>query len=70
LSLLTAYAIKLAIVGGDEFLRKADVSEFPVAKWIADLLGACVVIGPINLASAVVQCGLGECHTFGYKLLQ
>ena len=23
----------------------------------------------INFVSVILQCGLGECHTFGYKLL-
>ena len=29
-----------------------------------------VMICAINLISVVLQCGLGECHTFGYRLLQ
>jgi disulfide bond formation protein DsbB len=71
LALLTAYAIKLAILGGDEYLREADVSEFPAIMRIADVLSIYVIaICLINLVSVVLQCGLGECHTFGYKLLQ
>jgi len=71
LTLLTAYAIKLAILGDDEFLREVDVGEFPVMRKIADILGIYVIaLCLINLASVVVQCGFGECHTFGYKLLQ
>jgi len=71
LALLTAYAIKLAILGGDEYLREADVSEFPVIRRIAGILSAYVIaICLINLVSVVLQCGFGECHTFGYKLLQ
>jgi len=71
LALLTAYAIKLAILGGDEYLREADVSEFPAIRRIADILSIYVIaIGLINLVSVVLQCGLGECHTFGYRLLQ
>jgi len=71
LALLIAYAIKLAILGGDEYLREADVSEFPAIRRIADALSIYVIaICLINLVSVVLQCGFGECHTFGYKLLQ
>ena len=71
LSLLAAYAIKLAILGGDEYLRAADVAEFPAIKRAAELLSLYViVICVINLVSVILQCGLGECHTFSYKLLQ
>lgn len=71
LTLLAAYAIKLAILGGDEYLREADVGEFPVIRKIADVLSIYViVICLINFVSVILQCGLGECHTFGYKLLQ
>lgn len=71
LALLIAYAIKLAILGGDEYLREADVSEFPAIRRIADILSIYVIaLCLINLVSVVLQCGLGECHTFGYKLLQ
>lgn len=71
LALLTAYAIKLAILGDDEYLREADVSEFPAIRRIADILSIYVIaLCLINLVSVVLQCGFGECHTFGYKLLQ
>ena len=70
LTLLTSYAVKLAILGDDEYLREADVSEFPAIRRIADILSAYVIaICLINLVSVVLQCGFGECHTFGYKLL-
>jgi hypothetical protein len=29
-----------------------------------------LAISAINFLSVVLQCGLGECHTFGYRLLQ
>jgi hypothetical protein len=71
LTLLTSYAVKLAILGDDEYLREVDVSEFPVIRRIAGILSAYVIaICLINLVSVVLQCGFGECHTFGYKLLQ
>jgi disulfide bond formation protein DsbB len=71
LTLLTAYAIKLAILGGDEYLREADAGEFPVVRKIANVLSIYVIaICLINFISVILQCGFGECHTFGYKLLQ
>ena len=71
LSLLTAYAIKLAILGGDEYLRAADLSQFPSIRKVADVLSVYVIaICVINLISVILQCGFGECHTFSYKLLQ
>ena len=71
LTLLAAYAIKLAILGGDEYLREAEVEEFPAIRKIANALGLYVIaICLINLVSVVLQCGFGECHTFNYKLLQ
>ena len=71
LALLIAYAIKLAILGGDEYLREAEVAEFPAIRKIADVLSLYVIaICVINLVSVVLQCGFGECHTFNYKLLQ
>ncbi len=71
LALLTSYAIKLAILGDDQYLRKADVSEFPAIRKTADILSVYVIaICLINLVSVILQCGFGQCHTFGYKLLQ
>ena len=71
LSLLTAYAIKLAILGGDEYLREAELADFPAISKIASVLSLYVIaICVVDLASVMLQCGLGECHTFNYKLLQ
>lgn len=71
LALLTAYAVKLAVLGGDEYLRDTDVKSFPTLKKIADGASVYVVaLCLINLVSVALQCGLGQCHTFGYELLQ
>ena len=71
LTLLTAYAIKLAVLGGDEYLRAAAIEEFPMIRSLATILSLYVIaLCVINLVSVVLQCGLGECHTFGYQLLQ
>ena len=70
LMLLIAVAVKMAIVGGDEYLEKASPKSFPLVDTIAGFLSVYViVILAINLVSVVLQCGLGECHTYEYKLL-
>jgi hypothetical protein len=39
-------------------------------KRLADIIGLYVIaLLAINFVSVVLQCGLGECHTFGYRLL-
>lgn len=71
LALLIAYAIKLAVLGGDDYLREADARAFPVIRRLAGILSAYVIVlCLINLASVVIQCGFGQCHTFNYQLLQ
>jgi disulfide bond formation protein DsbB len=70
LTLLTAYAVKLAILAGDEFLRDADIGSYPRTKRLADIVGLYVIaLLAMNFVSVALQCGLGECHTFGYRLL-
>ena len=70
LMLLIAVAVKMAIVGGDEYLEKAKPTSFPLIDTLAGFLSVYViVILTINLVSVVLQCGLGECHTYEYKLL-
>ena len=71
LLILIAYALKMAIVGGDEYLQRASIDRFPAIRRVADALSAYVVLlCVVNLVSVVIQCGLGECHTAGYRLLQ
>ena len=71
LCLLIAFAAKLAVLGGDEHLRDTHVTRFPAIARVANILSLYVIaLCAINLVSAVLQCGLGQCHTFGYQLLQ
>ncbi|MBZ0148505.1 MAG: disulfide bond formation protein B [Pseudorhodoplanes sp.] len=71
LCLLIAFAAKLAVLGGDQHLRDNDVKTFPLIDRAASLLSLTVIaLGAINLVSAVLQCGVGQCHTFGYQLLK
>lgn len=66
-ALLLGFAVKLALFGGPHDVpmsRGRLVSRFARALCIY-----VVVICAINLLSVVVQCGLAECHTTGYRLL-
>jgi len=71
LCLLIAFAVKLAILGDDGHLRDNGAQTFPMIDRAARLLSLYVIaLCAINLVSVVLQCGLGECHTFGYRLLK
>lgn len=71
LSLLIAFAAKLAVLGGDQHLRDNDVKTFPLIDRAASLLSLTVIaLCAINFVSVILQCGFGQCHTFGYQLLK
>ena len=71
LCLLIAFAGKLAVLGGDQHLRDNDVKTFPMIDRAARLLSLYVIaLCAINLVSVVLQCGFGQCHTFGYQWLR
>jgi disulfide bond formation protein DsbB len=71
LAILIAYALKLTILGGDNHLRETTPKAFPLIDTLAKILSLYVLaICLINLVSVVLQCGFGECHTFGYALLK
>ena len=66
-AILAAFAVEL-ILFGDERLEEAPPS--PPMTRLGGLLSLYVIaLCLINLASVIVQCGLGACHTGGYKLL-
>jgi disulfide bond formation protein DsbB len=67
-ALITAFALKLCIVGTEDGSRAPDRRS--VAGRVALLLSLYVIaIALVNFGSVVVQCGLGECHTERYALL-
>ena len=71
LCLLIAFAAKLAVLGGDEHLRDHRVTSFPGLDRVASVISLYVIaLCAINLVSVVLQCGFGQCHTFGYQLLK
>ncbi|WP_421723393.1 disulfide bond formation protein B [Bauldia sp.] len=70
LVLLITIAAKLAIVGGDRELEHVHIRSFPFLARIGTVVSLFVILlCLINLVSVILQCGLNECHTFGYQLL-
>ncbi|MFL5238044.1 MAG: disulfide bond formation protein B [Rhizomicrobium sp.] len=68
--LLMAYALQLAVLGGDRDLPNVPSSAFPHLKRAGEAVSLYVMaLLVINLVSVVLQCGFGQCHTFGYALL-
>jgi disulfide bond formation protein DsbB len=66
-ALLLGFAVKLAIFGGQQ---AALASESKLMSRLAQALGVFIlIICAVNFLSVFVQCGFGECHTTGYKLL-
>lgn len=66
-ALLLGLAVRLALFGAPRSAPMADGS--PIARLARGLAIYVVLICAINFLSVVAQCGLGECHTFGYRLL-
>jgi hypothetical protein len=65
-----AYALQLAVLGGDRNLPNVPASAFPRLKRVGEAVSLYVMaLLAINLVSVVLQCGFGQCHTFGYALL-
>jgi disulfide bond formation protein DsbB len=70
LCLLIALAFRLAVLGGNDHMRGNESASFPLVHGAARLLGIYVIaLCAINFVSAIIQCGLGQCHTMGYALL-
>lgn len=65
--LLLALALRLTLFGAPRLLPHAERPPFAGAARGLEIY--VVLICAINFASVVFQCGLGECHTSGYRLL-
>lgn len=66
-ALLAGFAIRFALFGAP---RAAAVTAGSAMRRCARGLEIYVVfVCAINFVAVVLQCGLGECHTFGYRLL-
>ncbi|MGL6183263.1 MAG: disulfide bond formation protein B, partial [Aestuariivirga sp.] len=58
------------VLGGNDHMHSNDAATFPLIARAAQILGLYVIsLCAINFVSAILQCGLGECHTTGYALL-
>jgi len=68
--LLMAYAVQLAVLGGDRNLPGVSAGAFPQLKRAGEAVSLYVMaLLVINSVSVILQCGFGQCHTFGYALL-
>lgn len=66
-ALLLGFGIRLALFGGPTVTPEPEGSTL---RSLTYGLGVYVVlICTINVVSVLVQCGLGQCHTSGYALL-
>ena len=65
--LLLALALRLTLFGAPRLLPPA--GRPPLARAARLLEIYVVLICALNFAAVVLQCGLGECHTSGYRLL-
>jgi disulfide bond formation protein DsbB len=70
LALLIAYAIELMAFGGSGPRNTAIKNQRLISTAAAAVSLYVIGIGIINFVSVVLQCGVGECHTFGYALLK
>lgn len=66
-ALLLGFAVRLTLFGGPR--AAPDAAGLPLGRLAQGLAIYVVVICAINFVSVVAQCGIGECHTFGYQLL-
>ena len=67
MALLLGFAVRLALFGG---LRSAPEKDGSTIRRLTQGVTLYVVaICGANFISVVAQCGIGDCHTFGYRLL-
>ncbi|GLU25051.1 disulfide bond formation protein B [Brucella sp. NBRC 12950] len=70
-ALLIAFAFQLIVWGGNSQMQHKSLTHQSLLRVLAKALSLYVIaIGVINFASVGVQCGIDECHTFGYALLK
>ncbi|HWK96568.1 MAG TPA: disulfide bond formation protein B [Pseudolabrys sp.] len=68
-ALIAGYALKLVVFGDTE--NRPSLSSYPTLQRIAAAASIYVIVlCAINLGSVVLQCGLEQCHTDRYLLLQ
>jgi disulfide bond formation protein DsbB len=70
IALLIGQAMQLALFGDNRQVLDTPAQAFPVLAGLASLVGVYVIaLCAANLVSVILQCGLDQCHTFGYRLL-
>jgi len=70
LALLIGQALQLALFGDSRRVLDTDLRAFPVLTALATLVSFYVIaLCAANLVSVILQCGIDQCHTFGYQLL-
>lgn len=67
-ALLLGFAIRLALFGGTR--GAADAERHVPGVIVRAPVLYVIAICAINFLSVIAQCGLDQCHTFGYRLLQ
>jgi disulfide bond formation protein DsbB len=68
-ALLIAFALKFAVLGGDDNLTP--LKKFPALARAGNALSLFIILlAAVNFAAVVVQCGADACHTYEYRLLK
>jgi disulfide bond formation protein DsbB len=67
MGLLLGFAVRLALFGGLRSAPEKDGSK--IRRLTQGVTLYVVAICGVNFISVVAQCGIGDCHTFGYRLL-
>jgi hypothetical protein len=66
-AILLAYTVKFAVLGGENL--RDDESPELMSRAQSWLIYYVIALCAINFVSVILQCGMGACHTMGYKLL-
>jgi|SRR5690606_27738600 len=70
-ALFFSFAIQLIAWGNSSKSKIKPTKHSPTLRYLTPLLCLYVIaIGVVNFLSVGVQCGLGQCHTYGYALLK
>ena len=69
-ALLGACALALVVLGGGPGIEQVPLAAHPhLVRAGAVVSVALILLCAVNFVSVVLQCGLDECHTMGYRLL-
>lgn len=68
-ALITAFAIKLCVIGTEDGARPPSPAS-PLGRIATAVSLYVIALALANFGSVVVQCGLKQCHTTGYALLK